>query len=330
MSLNSKTIVLLGLMADGAFHSGEVLGEALGVSRAAVWKMLDGFSGLGLDVQRVRGKGYRICGGIDFLDDAEILSFLPASVNELFCELLILPEAVSTNQVLLDRINSGENFDQVRVCLAEMQTAGRGRRGRKWQSPFARNIYLSFSCCFENGIAGMEGLSLAVGLGVVKSLKALGVVEVGLKWPNDIICGEAKLGGVLIEIAGDVGGRCQAVIGVGVNVRMSEESMKDVDQPWIDLDGLLKSVPSRSQIAASLLDSLLPIVGDYESKGFAHYRLEWQELCQHIGQTVQLETSSAKTKGKMLGVDDSGSLCLEVAGVEQTFIGGEVSLRLDG
>ncbi len=330
MSLNSKTLALLRLMADGAFHSGEALGRALGVSRAAVWKMLDGFSGVGLDVQRVRGKGYRICDGVDFLDNIEISRFMSSSVNELCSELLILPETASTNQVLLDRINSGESFDRACVCLAEMQTAGRGRRGRKWQSPFAKNIYLSFSWCFENGIAGMEGLSLAVGLGVVKSLKALGVGDVGLKWPNDIICGEAKLGGVLIEIAGDVGGRCQAVIGVGVNVRMSEESMSGVDQPWVDLGGLLESVPSRSQIVASLLDSLLPIVGDYESKGFAYYRLEWEELCQHIGQLVSLETSATRIKGKMLGVDASGSLRLEVKGMEQTFIGGEVSLRLGG
>lgn len=328
MSLNTQALALLRLMADGDFHSGEVLGERLGVSRAAVWKILESFSVLGLEITRVRGKGYCVCGGVDFLDGSKIHGLLPPEIADAFSELAVFPEVSSTNQVLLDRINSGQNCVNASVCLAEMQSAGRGRRGRVWQSPFAQNIYLSLSWCFESGIAAMEGLSLAVGLGVVRSLKSLGLQDVGLKWPNDIICDNAKLGGVLIEIAGDVGGQCQAVIGIGINVRMNAESMREVDQPWVDLCALVDNVPPRNKIVAALLEHLFPIVSNYESKGFACYRSEWQEHCHHIGRSVCLETTSERIEGEMLGVDDSGSLCLEVDGQERSFIGGEVSLRL--
>ncbi len=330
MSINTQSLALLKLMADGEFHSGEHLGESLGVSRAAVWKILESLSDLGLKIERTRGKGYCVSGGVDFLDESLIRGFLPSSVADAFSQVYVLPEVASTNQFLLDQISSVDGCANASICLAEMQTAGRGRRGRKWQSPFAQNIYLSLSWCFETGIAAMEGLSLAVGVTVVKAVQDLGIEGVSLKWPNDILVGESKLGGVLIEIAGDVSGQCQAIIGIGLNVQMSESVMDSVEQPWADLNGLSDRVPRRNKIVASLLEQLFPVVSVYESKGFSCYRAEWESLCHHIGQDVILSTPSQKIEGTMVGVDDSGALRISVEGEEQVYVGGEVSLRVSG
>ncbi len=328
MSINTQSLALLKLMADGGFHSGEHLGESLGISRAAVWKILESMSDLGLKIERTRGKGYCVSGGVDFLDESLICGFLPPAIADAFSQISVLPEVASTNQFLLDQINSVGGCANASVCLAEMQTAGRGRRGRVWQSPFAQNIYLSLSWCFETGIAAMEGLSLAVGVAVVKAIRGLGIEGASLKWPNDILVGEAKLGGVLIEIAGDVSGQCQAIIGIGLNVQMSESVMGAVEQPWADLNGLSARVPKRNEIAASLLAQLFPLVSTYESKGFSFYREEWESLCHHVGCDVVLSSPSQKTEGTMLGVDASGALRISVAGEEQTHVGGEVSLRV--
>ncbi len=328
MSINTQSLAILKLMADGEFHSGEHLGESLGISRAAVWKILESLSDLGLKIERTRGKGYCVSGGVDFLDESSILSLLPFSVADAFSHISVLPEVASTNQFLLDQINSADGCANASICLAEMQTAGRGRRGRKWQSPFAQNIYLSLSWCFETGIAAMEGLSLAVGVAVVKAVQGIGIEGASLKWPNDILVGESKLGGVLIEIAGDVSGQCQAVVGIGLNVQMSESEMGSVEQPWTDLHGLSSRVPKRNDIVASLLAQLFPVVSTYESKGFSVYQEEWESLCHHIGRDVALSTPSQKIKGVMTGVDASGALRIRVGAEEQTYVGGEVSLRV--
>ncbi|MFL0801891.1 MAG: bifunctional biotin--[acetyl-CoA-carboxylase] ligase/biotin operon repressor BirA [Agarilytica sp.] len=325
--MNTQSLLLLKLMADGEFHSGEHLGESLGVSRAAVWKILESLSDLGLKIERTRGKGYCVSGGVDFLDESLIRGRLPASVADFFSQIIVLPEVASTNQFLLDQINSADGCANGSICLAEMQTAGRGRRGRKWQSPFAQNIYLSLSCCFETGIAAMEGLSLAVGVSVVKAIRDLEIEGVSLKWPNDILVDESKLGGVLIEIAGDVSGQCQAIIGIGLNVQMSDSVMGSVEQPWTDLHSLVAQIPKRNEIIGSLLKQLFPVVSTYETKGFSAYQAEWESLCPHIGREVVLTTPSQKIEGTMVGVDASGALRVCVGGEEQTYVGGEVSLR---
>lgn len=329
MSINSQSIELLKLMSDGEYHSGEALGQSLGISRAGIWKILESLSPYGLEIERVRGKGYCVRGGVDFLDEFSIRQRMAGESLALCSGLHIEQETASTNQVLLDRINSGNPCENASVVFAEMQSAGRGRRGRIWQSPFAQNIYMSFAWRFESGIAAMEGLSLAVGLGVVKALNALGFEQASLKWPNDILSGDAKLGGVLIEIAGDVGGQCYAVIGVGLNVGMHEGAMQGVGQPWTSLQKLSGQNVSRNVVAAAILDALIPMVGSFESIGFSRYRSDWEGCCPHIGKRVLLETPSGAVHGVMLGVDDTGSLVMSVDGVEQIFVGGEISLRVD-
>ncbi len=327
MTINSQSIALLKLMSDGQYHSGEALGDALGISRAGVWKILEGLSSFGLDIERVRGKGYCVCGGVDFLDEETLRQKLSSTSLRASSCLTVAQEVSSTNQVLLDQINSGVSTEKASVVFAEMQTSGRGRRGRTWQSPFAQNIYMSLAWQFESGIAAMEGLSLAVGVGVVRALQSLGFDGVSLKWPNDVLSSDAKLGGVLIEIAGDVGGQCYAVIGVGLNVGMREASMGEVEQPWTSLAQVAGKEVSRNDVAAALVNALVPIVSTFEKDGFSFYRSEWEDNCAHIGRRVLLSAPTGSVLGEMLGVDDSGSLRLNVDGQEKLFMGGEVSLR---
>jgi len=326
MSLNANTRQLLAMMADGECHSGEALGRVLGVSRAAVWKHLQRFSELGVLVQRVRGSGYCIEGGLSLLDKAWILSELDDADRESLTLFDVLDITDSTNKHLMERLTQGESLE-AGVCLAEMQTAGRGRRGRQWQSPFARNIYASIVWPFETGINGIEGLSLAVGVAVVESLTELGLDGVSLKWPNDILYEGKKLGGILIEIAGDVSDRCHVVVGVGLNVDMPIEEMAGVDQPWIDMSTLMSSIPSRNRIAAVMLKRLFALLREFELRRFACYRAAWEAHNAHRDMPVRLLLGNGDVEGVMLGVDDSGALRLSVDGVEQVYIGGEISLR---
>lgn len=324
--LTSQLLKLLQHMADGAYHSGEVLGKTLGVSRAAVWKTLEGLNDFGIEVQRTRGKGYCLVGGLEFLHETEIRQALTIETAAQLSQLEIFTELDSTNQYLLDVITAG-NAANGCVCVAEMQHAGRGRRGRTWQSPFAQNIYLSATCRFQSGVAAMEGLSLVVGLAVVEALSSLGAEGLTLKWPNDILYNGAKLGGVLIEIAGDVTGECYAVIGVGINARMRETQARDIDQPWANLRDTVQNVPSRNLIVAAMLNYLLPLTQAYEQRGFAPYRADWERLCAHLGKRVVVSSPAHTEEGLMLGVDDTGALRLDVHGQEKVFAGGEISVR---
>lgn len=320
---------VLGLLSDGRFHSGEELGELLGVSRAAVWKQLQKLDLLGLQLESVKGKGYRIPGGLDLLSGSRLHSLLDPEIKQLIKQLDIRLSVDSTNAEALRQASQiGAGY----LCLAEQQTAGRGRRGRSWVSPFGRNIYLSISWVFDEGILALEGLSLAVGLVVVEALEQLGFCGLGLKWPNDILAQNQKLGGVLLEINGDPAGQCQVVVGVGLNVSMPRGSTSDITQAWTDLRTLSPAhfdEPGlgRNQLAASLINQLLGLLRDYANCGFGVYREAWQRRNAHHDQLVELNLPNRSVVGKVLGVDEKGALRLATDEGEQVFFGGEISLR---
>ncbi|MDO8346049.1 MAG: bifunctional biotin--[acetyl-CoA-carboxylase] ligase/biotin operon repressor BirA [Cellvibrio sp.] len=314
---------MLDLLADGQFHSGEELGMLLGVSRAAVWKHLQKLEGLGIKLLSVKGRGYCIDGGLDLLDLKKIVeqvrSALPLKLN-------IFPQIDSTNSYLMRHENPA-----LQVCLAESQSAGRGRRGRVWVSPFAQNIYCSIGWGFEGGVAALEGLSLAVGLTIVRALQRYGITGLELKWPNDVLYQNQKLAGVLIEIAGDPAGYCQVVVGVGINVAMGGDQDNTISQPWIDLRRILAQQglppPSRNQLVATLIDEMVLVLNGFETAGFSDYCAEWQSLNAHAGQMVELRNGNIVCSGICVGVNEVGALVLETAKGNEMFHGGEISLR---
>ncbi|MFZ5654596.1 MAG: biotin--[acetyl-CoA-carboxylase] ligase [Pseudomonadota bacterium] len=322
MALTPTRQALLRLLADGAWHSGAGLGAALGISRTAVWKALDGLDALGVALERVPRRGYRIPGGIDLHDAAAIRAALSAPARALLADLQVLAEVESTNEFLkgISALPPGRGS----CCLAELQTGGRGRLGRTWVSPFARNLYLSVAWQFDGGIAVLEGLSLAVGVAVRRALGALGVADIGLKWPNDLLREGAKLGGILVEVSGDPEGCCRAVVGVGVNVAMPPPAAAAIDQPWRDLRDLGLR---RDALAVAVLDELLPLLREFPARGFGAYREEWEAAHVHRGRRVALGTGDRQVEGIALGVDQRGALGIRCADGVRWFSGGEVSLR---
>ncbi|MCP4789609.1 MAG: bifunctional biotin--[acetyl-CoA-carboxylase] ligase/biotin operon repressor BirA [Gammaproteobacteria bacterium] len=322
MSLTSLN-QLLHLLADGKFHSGTELGERLQMSRAAVWKQLKGIEQLGVQVHRVRGKGYRLPHGLDLLDVEAIVRHDPQLAQLFDVELLMSTE--STNRLLMQRQGDGAIHGQ--AVFAEVQTGGRGRLGRQWQSPFAQQLALSVGWQFAGGVAALEGLSLVVGLAVVDALQSVGVSGAGLKWPNDVLMHGKKLAGVLLELSGDATGPCQVVIGIGLNVHLRDCDL--IDQPWTSLQQAGYSV-SRNVLAAALLGALAQRLTRFAEAGFKPMRQDWINHHVYQGQVVNMLGLADEKAGICHGVDDSGALLIESHGLIQSFNGGEVSLRLVG
>jgi BirA family biotin operon repressor/biotin-[acetyl-CoA-carboxylase] ligase len=319
---------LLSMLADGEFHSGESLGEAQGVSRAAVWKQLKKLEPLGLDCHSVKGRGYRVPGGINLLDRALFEPGLDAEVASSLSHIELALILESTNKVAAAEAQLGDCHG--RLYIAEQQTAGRGRRGRLWASPFARNLYFSLTWSFGGGAASLEGLSLVVGLALRNGLAAMGVRGVALKWPNDLLHQGRKLAGVLLEMSGDASGQCQVVIGMGVNVAMPEDAATGVDQPWTDLQQIMGESLDRNRVLAALLNALVPALQQFERQGFTPFRDAWQQHNAHQGQQVRLSTDSFSQQGECLGVDAKGALLLATDAGVKAFYGGELSLKALG
>ena len=316
---------LIIALCDGQFHSGEELGEQLGISRTAVWKHVQKLTELGLEIEKVKGRGYCVPGGIELLEDKDIRSQLSKDASCLLSGLAVLQCTDSTNSVARSRAEQGDATGQ--VVIAEQQTAGRGRRGRHWVSPFARNLYMSAVWGFEGGAAALEGLSLAVGVAVKRAMTHCGVKDVQLKWPNDILHERQKLAGVLLEMIGDPAGFCQVVVGIGVNIDMPQQPAAEICQNWTDMRCAAGMGISRNWVAAELLNQLLPVLDGYQQQGFAAYREEWQESDVFRGEKVSLITPSSEISGLASGVSDSGALCLQIGSERHFFNGGEISLR---
>lgn len=318
---------LIQLLADGGVHSGEDLGAAMGISRAAVWKQLKKLESIGLQVESVKGVGHRLVKAIDLLDHHALQGALSGIAG-----VSIFNSIDSTNAHVGQVLRAGLDASATFLCAAEMQTAGRGRRGRAWVSPFAGNLYFSYGFTTARGVACYEGLSLAVGVEIVGVLtRLLGDVGFSLKWPNDILFDGRKLGGILIEVDGDFAGACNLVVGVGINHHMPADDGAVIDQPWVDLQQIARSagqvLPSRTVLLVEFAKALAKLAEVYPEAGFKSYRQAWQNLDCHRDQPVSVHTGVTTTQGIALGVDDQGALRLLADGEEQIFSGGEVSLR---
>ena len=266
------------------------------------------------------------------LDETRILLALAEATRARLRDFALLPVVDSTNAEVLRRMAAGGGGGM--VCAAERQTAGRGRRGRRWQSPGGGNVYLSVGWRFARaargaeeggGMGALSGLSLAVGVAVIDALEDCGVAGCSLKWPNDILFEGAKLGGILIEMAGGDAGR--AVIGVGLNVAMPGAAGRSIEQAWTDIARVKPGGISRNLLLAALLDRLFALLEDYDRRGFAPWREGWRRRDAFLGREVSLISGSKRITGTCLGVSDSGALRLRVDGGEQVFHGGELSLR---
>ncbi len=317
---------ILNILADGRFHSGEELGDALGISRMAVWKHIHSLREIGAAMEVVKGKGYRFPACMELLDaDAIHAAALPETRRQLAGIETLLDIDSTSNRL---RQQALEGAPTGLVCLAERQTAGRGRRSRNWVSPFASNLYLSLLWRTDCGIAELGGMSLVCGVAVLRCLEQFGIVAGGLKWPNDILVDGAKLAGILIDVTGESTGSCAVVVGVGINVAMPEQASSRIHQPWTDLCTLVgrKTFP-RNLLAARTLDCLIAAINEFRQSGLQDFMDDWCRYDVMAGRQVDVHLADRTVSGRACGIDETGALLVETAGGQRRFASGEVSVR---
>lgn len=320
---SATSLALLRRLADGGWHSGTALAGQLGLSRAAVWKQVRGLARWDVQVEAERARGYCLAGGLDLIDVARLRSLLSGS-SAAHHPLLHFDTLPSTNAQLLAGIGAGHGGG---VCLAEHQSAGRGRRGRAWHSPFGRNLYLSVAQAYDSGPAALAGLSLAIGAAVAGLLAGHGVRGLGLKWPNDLLCGGDKLGGILIELQGDTQGPCWAVAGIGLNVNMVGADSGAIDQPWTSLARVTGHAWDRTTLAAQVVAQVAEVMATYPTQGLARWRDTYLRFDLLAGRPVQVDWAGEHIAGVARGIDANGALLVECDGHERALWGGEVTVR---
>ncbi|MCU8041446.1 bifunctional biotin--[acetyl-CoA-carboxylase] ligase/biotin operon repressor BirA [Shewanella oncorhynchi] len=307
---------ILALLSSGQFVSGEQLATDLGISRAAVNKHIDALETYGVAIYSVKGRGYKLANPISLIDASRLVQSID---NRCF----YFDEIASTNGFMLDHTTELKNGD---VCVAEYQSAGRGRRGRTWVSPYGHHLYFSLFWTFPQGMAQAMGLSLVVACTLVEVLKSFGVENIGVKWPNDIYLDNKKLAGILIEMSGQADSQCQLIIGVGVNMAMSEEQGKGIEQPWSDLSELV-DMPDKTALVIALQKQLKRDIQLFEREELAAFKTRWQAADLFYGREIRLLMGEKSVEGICRGVDEQGAVLLETADGVQAFIGGEISLR---
>ena len=320
---------LLVLLADGEVHSGEWLASELKQTRAAVWKGVERLRAIGIEVQALARRGYRLAKPVELLDARRICAELAAERRPHLHKLELLFEVDSTNTRLLG--SAAPPASTADACIAELQHAGRGRLGRRWIAPFGAGIAMSLGWTCSDVVRTLPALSLGVGVAVARALTRAGAQGISLKWPNDIWFKDRKLGGVLIELRGEAGGPAHVVIGVGVNVSLPEEARREIQASGVAAAAVTdacKQVPSRNLVAGAILDELLSMLLQYERFGFAAFRDAWTVLDGLNGRPVKVAVGETAALGIARGVDSDGALLLETGDRMQRFVSGEASLRL--
>lgn len=321
---NERMIKVIELLADGDFHSGQKIGEEIGVSRTAISQYIKDIQALGLDVFRITGKGYKLSQPIELLSTASIEQALSDAAP------VILERIVtSTNDLMRERLQAGHAYQAGEVLLAEAQTAGRGRRGKQWYSPFATNLYLSMYWPLKQGMSAAMGMSIVVGTLLAQAIREAGVKAVALKWPNDVLVDNKKIAGILIDLEGQAIDDAHAIIGVGVNLSMPDWLASPIDQAWTDLQSCLSTKLNRNAWVADLIQRLREGLGEFEKQGLAPFIERWLQFDDLFDRNVTLKMGSQAIHGKAKGIADDGALCVEVDGQLKHFHAGEVSLRYD-
>lgn len=317
---------LLLRLAQGPV-SGDLLARETGLTRAAIWKRIQALRAAGVAIVGSTGQGYALDQPLDLLDAQALRAALPDPVQRQIQALEVAWSLDSTNSELLRRDTP---VSGCAVLLAERQTGGRGRRGRSWVSPLAAHVYLSVARRFGGGLARLGGLSLVAGVAVAEGLRDLGLAQIGLKWPNDLLVEGRKLGGLLVEGGGEAGGPARAVIGVGLNVRMPAQQAASIDQPWLDLAQALPQPVTRTAVGAAVLARLLPALEAFDAEGLAPFRPRYAALDALYGREVVVHLDGGQVLGTAEGIAEDGALRLRTPQGLRDFHAGEVSVRVDG
>lgn len=321
------TFSILRLLSDGEFHSGVILAQRLNVSRASISNALRDLEAVGVAVHTVHGRGYRLSDPVHWLERDTILKYLGEEARNFHLE--ILDTAESTSSLLLQKaamaLNSGNAG--IHVIAAELQTRGRGRRGRQWHSGLGDGLTFSLLWRFQQGASFLSGLSLAVGVAIVRALRSVGIKDAVLKWPNDVMVSFCKLAGTLIELQGDMFGPTVAVIGVGMNLKLPESIQARIDQGATDVFTITGEMPDRNELLAVLLIELTTMLREFEYRGFAPFQKEWVDhhVCENKPVILSLPDGSSQ-EGVVHGIAADGSLLLQTTAGIHGYSSGEITL----
>lgn len=318
------TFSILRLLSDGNFHSGEELAQQLNVSRGSVWNALKTLREIDVNVYSVHGRGYCLATPMKWLDKQQILTALGSKV-EVF-DLEVLDVVASTNSMLMQRASLGASHGS--CVVAEMQTHGRGRRGRCWHANLGGSLTFSVLWRFNQGAGHLSGLSLAIGVALVRALREAGVMNASLKWPNDVVHQYHKLAGILIELQGDVLGPSAVVIGIGINLQLGEHTKANIDQAVVDTFSVVGGRIDRNLLLAGILSQLSDVLEIFDKHGFRALRNEWVANHAYHNRPVRLLMPGGEVKeGHVLDVAEDGSLVVKTELGPQKFTNGEISLR---
>lgn len=317
MKYNKSILILANILSDGKYYSLQYLSDHLKTNIYNIKLYIYTLKKWGLKIIIIFNRGYKLFSPIQLLDIKKI------SIKLKTKSIFIIPILDSTNQYLIDKITDLHSGDS---CVAEYQTLGRGRYGKKWFSPFGANIYLSLYWSFKkNNTLPYFGLSLLVGVVVAEILKDLGAIDVKVKWPNDIYLYGRKLAGILIEIINNNPHEIKTVIGIGINLFMNE-SIDIINQSWINLKDVIFNI-DRNILVAAIINKLFDALKIFESSGLSTFIQRWLSLDHYLNNKVKLLVNKKEIVGIEKGIDMHGRLLLEQNGIVTAWTNGEISLR---
>jgi BirA family transcriptional regulator, biotin operon repressor / biotin---[acetyl-CoA-carboxylase] ligase len=321
---------LLSILSTGEFHSGEQLAKQLRITRSAVWKLIGNLRDLNIDIESLPRQGYRLPRAVQLYDAKAISAAIDTNVQPTIERLETLLTIDSTNRYLVDA--PGPVPGKALVCVAEVQAAGRGRRGRTWLAPFGSGICLSLAWEFSESPPTFSALGLAVGVAVVRALRRLNCEQIQLKWPNDIVHKHRKLAGILIDVRGETSGPSRVVIGIGMNLHMPAETRIKLAEQQATLitdlrDATNGKVPERNVLVGAVVSELTATLETFGHSGFAAFETEWRALDSLRDAPVRVLSANETISGVAKGVDADGALLVDVQGRRQRFMSGDVTLR---
>ena len=319
---------VLNILSDGKFHSGEAIAKHFKVSRVSIWQVITEAEKLGVEIFSVRGKGYSLSHPVQFIDEVKVKKAIGEMAS--WFNIKVFDILDSTNNFLMQEAPKG--YPHASCVVANIQTSGKGRRGRQWQSSLGENLTFSFLWRFTKGAAALSGLSLAVGTSLIRSLKKIDVNQALLKWPNDILVnddeGYKKLAGILIELQGDMDGQSTAIIGVGINLKLSKKQLAKIDQPAIGINQCIDNEVDRNEFLGIIIKDLTEVLAKFESNNFEYFKDEWQSYDAFQDQSISISLGDGGIiSGKEHGVNNMGALEVITEDGIKTFSSGEVSIR---
>ena len=319
---------VLNILSDGKFHSGEAIAKHFKVSRVTIWQAIAEAEKLGVEIFSVRGKGYSLSHPVQFIDEVKVKKAIGEMAS--WFNIKVFDVLDSTNNFLMQEAPKG--YPHASCVVANIQTSGKGRRGRQWQSSLGENLTFSFLWRFTKGAAALSGLSLAVGTSLIRSLKKINVNQALLKWPNDILVkddeGYKKLAGILIELQGDMDGQCAAIIGIGINLKLSKNQLAKIDQPAIGINQCIDNEVDTNEFLGIIIKDLTDVLAKFESNNFEYFKDEWQSYDAFQDQSISISLGDGGIiSGKEHGVNDMGALEVITEDGIKTFSSGEVSIR---